>query len=236
MMADTQARHLQIGAVVFPRIDQGDLTGPFEILSRVPDSTFHLIWKEKTPIPDARGLILTPQMTFPEAPQLDLLVLPGGPGQEALMEDEVVLAFIQRQARGASCILSVCTGVLLCGAAGLLKGVRATTHWSAHHLLPYFGAIPVNARVVVDGKYITTAGVTAGLDGALRVVVFLRNDLIAQQIQLAIEYAPEPPFASGTPRTAPLDVVAAARSAAREITDARLATAQRIALRLGVQV
>lgn len=228
--------HINIGALVFPRMDQIDLTGPFEVLSRLPNSTFHLLWKELIPVRDFRGLLITPETTFAEAPQLDLLVVPGGFGQEALMDDDVVLKFIQAKAATASYVFSICTGALLCGAAGLLRGVRSTTHWSAFHLLPYFGAIPVNARVVVDGKHVSAAGVTAGLDGALRVAVLMCGERIAQQIQLGIEYAPDPPFRSGTPQTAPPEVLQAARASVQKITDARLITAQRVAARLGIKV
>ncbi len=228
-------KHIHIGALVFPRMDQIDLTGPFEVLSRLPNSTFHLLWKELIPVRDFRGLLITPETTFAEAPQLDLLVVPGGFGQEALMDDDVVLKFIQAKAATASYVFSICTGALLCGAAGLLRGVRSTTHWSAFHLLPYFGAIPVNARVVVDGKHVSAAGVTAGLDGALRVAVLMCGERIAQQIQLGIEYAPDPPFRSGTPQTAPPEVLQAARASVQKITDARLKTAQRVAARLGIK-
>jgi cyclohexyl-isocyanide hydratase len=228
-------KHLNIGAIVFPGIDQADLTGPFEVLSRLPNSTFHVLGKDTTPIRDLMGLILTPTMTFAQAPPLDLLIVPGGWGQEALMDDATVLEFIQTQAAGAQYTFSICTGALVCGAAGLLRGVRSTTHWSAFHLLGYFGAIPVNARVVVDGKHISAAGVTAGIDGALRVASLLRDERTAQEIQLSMEYAPEPPFNSGTPQTAPPDVLEAALAVTRKTTEARLATAQRIASRLGIK-
>jgi cyclohexyl-isocyanide hydratase len=138
------------------------------------------------------------------------------------------------QARNARYVFSVCTGALLCGAAGLLRGVRATTHWGAFHLLEYFGAIPVNARVVIDGKHVSAAGVTAGLDGALRVASLLRNDNIAQQIQLSIEYSPEPAFNSGSPETAPLEIVDTVRLSVQKVTDSRLATAKRIAARFAM--
>ena len=233
-MTETAGGRLHLGAIIFPRVDQTDFTGPFEILSRLPDSTFHIVWKEKAPIRDVRGLILTPEETFAETPQLDLLVVPGGPGQEALMEDDAVLSFIRAQAEKAKFVFSVCTGALICGAAGLLKGVKATTHWSAFHLLRYFGAIPVDQRVVRDGKIVTAAGVTSGLDGALVIAALLRGESVAQQIQLGIEYAPEPPFQSGTPRTAPPEVLDAAKRLASKLTEARLATARRVAARLGV--
>jgi cyclohexyl-isocyanide hydratase len=137
--------------------------------------------------------------------------VPGGFGQEALMDDEEVLGRIREQAAGACSIFSVCTGALICGAAGLLKGRRATTHWSALHLLPFFGAIPFNERVVVNGAWIFVAGVTAGIDGALRLAAELRGDKAAQAIQLRMVYAPEPPFDSGAPETAPPAVLDEAR-------------------------
>lgn len=230
------SKHLHIGALIFPRMDQIDFTGPFEVLSRVPDSTFHVMGKDREPIRDIKGLILTPEMTIAEAPRLDVLMVPGGYGQEDLMDDEAVLSFIREQAANAKFVFSVCTGALVCGAAGLLMGVRSTTHWASFHLLPYFGAIPVDRRVVVDGKHVSAAGVTAGIDGALTVAALLRGDLAAQQIQLGLEYAPEPPFHSGTPKTAPAEVLAAAREEMREFTAQRLATAIRISRELGVDV
>ncbi|WP_216821056.1 DJ-1/PfpI family protein [Singulisphaera sp. GP187] len=229
-------RHLNIGAMIYPRMDQIDFTGPFEVLAQLPNSTFHVAWKEKQPVRDYRGLILTPERTLAEVPPLDVLVIPGGPGQENLMEDKLVLAFIRDQAARAHCVFSVCTGALICGAAGLLKGVRATTHWGAFDLLAYFGAIPVNQRVVVDGKLVTAAGVTAGIDGALRVAALLRGDQVAQEIQLGIEYAPEPPFQSGTPATAPAAVRKAVEARIAGLTKDRLSTARRVASRLGIPV
>ncbi len=226
--------HLHVGALIFPQMNQIDFTGPFEVLSRIPDSTFHVIWKEAAPIRDIHGLILTPEETFSDAPPLDLLVVPGGWGQELLMEDEAVLSFVRERAAHARHVFSVCTGALVCGAAGLLKGVRATTYWGAFPLLKYFGAIPVDARVVVDGKHVSTAGVTAGLDGALRVAALLRGDQVAREIQLGIEYAPEPPFHSGTPATAPPEVLKAVEARIRAIGKRRLATARRVATRLGI--
>lgn len=152
------------------------------------------------------------------------------------MEDEEILGWIRRQAEQARFLFSVCTGALLCGAAGLLLGRRATTHWSAFHLLPFFGATPVDARVVVDGERVFAAGVTAGIDGALRLAAMLRGDEVAQTIQLAMAYAPEPPFASGTPETAPAPVLEAARRDSAAITARREATARRVAARLGLAV
>ena len=227
---------MNIGIIIFPRMDQIDFTGPFEVLSRVPGAAIHVLWKEKAPIRDIKGLILTPEQTLAEAPRLDVLVVPGGPGQEALMEDEAVLSFIRGRAAEARYVYSVCTGALICGAAGLLKGVKSTTHWASFDLLKYFGAIPTDERVVLDGKHLSAAGVTAGIDGALKLAALLRGDRAAQEIQLGIEYAPEPPFRSGTPKTAPPEVLEAARAAILPLTKAREATAKRIAARLGVEV
>ena len=226
--------HLQIGSLLFEGLDQIDLTGPFEVLSRLPNSTHRLFGKTTEPVKDIAGLRLMADDVLTNAPQLDLLHVPGGFGQEALMEDEEVLGWIRRQAAGARCVFSVCTGALLCGAAGLLKDRRATTHWASFHLLPYFGAIPVNQRVVVDGNIICAAGVTAGIDGALRVAAELRGDEAAQAIQLQMAYAPEPPFNSGTPETAPPAIIEQARRAVREITAQREQTARRVAARLGI--
>jgi cyclohexyl-isocyanide hydratase len=228
--------HLQIGSLVFEGLDQIDLTGPFEVLSRIPNSTYRLYGKTANPVRDLKGLRLTPDAALADAPPLDVLHVPGGFGQEALMDDAEVLDWIRQQAQGACAIFSVCTGALLCGAAGLLKGRRATTHWASFHLLPFFGAIPVNQRVVIDGSYIFAAGVTAGIDGALRLAAELRGDDAAKAIQLYMVYAPEPPFNSGTPETAPPAILQQARESVQGITAQREATARRIAARLGIDV
>ena len=228
--------HLRIGSLLFDGLDQIDLTGPFKVLSRIPNSTYRLYGETIEPVRDLHGLRLTPDVAWADAPQLDVLHVPGGFGQEALMEDEDLLAWISEQAAGAYSIFSVCTGALLCGAAGLLKGRRATTHWASFHLLPYFGAIPVNERVVVDGNWIFAAGVTAGIDGALRLAAGLRGDDAARTIQLYMVYAPEPPFDSGTPETAPAAILAHARQSVAGITAQREASARRVAGRLGIKV
>src|SRR5271155_403413 len=218
--------HLEIGSLLFEGLDQIDLTGPFEVLSRIPNSTYRIYGKTADSVRDVKGLRLTPDATLADAPPLDVLHVPGGFGQEALMEDEEVLAWIRRQAAGACSLFSVCTGALVCGAAGLLKGRRATTHWASFHLLPFFGAIPVNERVVVDGSYVLAAGVTAGIDGALRLAAELRGDDVAQAIQLHMVYAPEPPFNSGRPETAPAVILQQARQSVRAITARREQTAR----------
>jgi cyclohexyl-isocyanide hydratase len=226
------AGHLHLGAILFSQMDQADFTGPFEVLSRIPDSTFHILAKERAPIRDTRGLVLIPEQTLSEAPLLDMLLVPGGAGVNVVMEDDAVLAFIRRQAKGAKFMMSVCTGALVLGAAGLLKGRRATTHWASHHFLKQFGATPVNERFVVDQNVLTTAGVTAGIDGALCMAALLRGDQAAQEIQLYMQYSPAPPFESGTPETAPPAVVQACRDALRETVETRTTIVRRAAERM----
>jgi len=236
MSTPTTNRPLVIGSLIFPKLDQLDFTGPFEVFSRIPNASVYVLWKDTAPLADMMGLVLTPQTRLDECPPLDVLHIPGGYGQQALMDDEAVLSFVREQASNAKCILSVCTGALICGAAGLLKDRRATTHWASFDLLEYFGAIPIKARTVSDGNLITTAGVTAGIDAALQMAARFRGEELAQQIQLTIEYAPEPPFNSGTPETAPRNVHDAVKTAYEEIQSQRRATAERVAERLGVVI
>lgn len=224
---------MEIGALIFPNIDQMDFTGPFEVLTRLPQARVHVIWKDLTPVRDAMGLILTPNATLDSAPPLHVLLVPGGLGQLPLMDDETVLGWLRARAAKARYILSVCTGALTLGAAGLLRGRRATTHWNSFHLLPYFGAIAEDARVVIDGNLVSAAGVSAGIDGSLRLAALLAGEDIARRIQLEMQYAPEPPFAAGTPAQAPESILVQARECAGPITAARLAAAQRAAKRLG---
>jgi cyclohexyl-isocyanide hydratase len=201
----------QIGILVFPGVQQLDLTGPFEVFASLPDTKVHLIWKDRAPITSATGLVLGPTMIFDECPKLDVICVPGGGGVNALLDDAETLAFVRAQAKQARYVTSVCTGSLVLGAAGLLKGRRATTHWFAHDFLQKFGAIPVQARVVRDGNLITAGGVTAGIDFGLAVVAELVGRTEAEAIQLGLEYAPAPPFAAGTPDDAPSAVLAAVK-------------------------
>jgi cyclohexyl-isocyanide hydratase len=201
------ARPLSVGCLIFERMDQIDFTGPFEVLSRMSDTTIQVIGKELAPVRDIQGLRLSPDVSIAEAGPFDVLLVPGGHGQQALMHDEEVLELIRKHAESEKLLFSVCTGALICGAASVLLGRQVTTHWSTRHLMRYYGAVLVDARVVVDGNIISAAGVTAGLDGALALVSLLRGDAAAQEIQLAIEYAPNPIFQSGTPESAPADVL-----------------------------
>jgi cyclohexyl-isocyanide hydratase len=217
---------LSIGGLIFPNMDQCDFTGPFEALARVPNSTFQAIWKDKTPVRDMAGLRILPDTTFSEVGQLDVLLVPGGHGQEELMHDEEVLSFIRRQAAGARFVFSVCTGALLCGAAGLLHGKRATTHWTALEVLPYFGAEVSTERVVIDGSMVSAGGVTAGIDGSLVLVSLLRGKQVAQELQLYMAYDPEPPFNAGSPVKAPASILRTVTERANAITQKRLITAK----------
>ena len=202
----------QIGILVFPGVQQLDLTGPYEVFATLPGTKVHLIWKDRAPITSASALMLLPTMTFAECPKLDVICVPGGGGVNALLEDAETLAFLRAQAEKARYVTSVCTGSLVLGAAGLLKGRKATTHWFAHDFLERFGAIPVQGRVVRDGNLITAGGVTAGIDFGLAVVAELVGQPEAEAIQLGLEYAPAPPFTAGTPEEAPSAVVAAVKA------------------------
>lgn len=231
---------LEVGILVFPQVQQLDLTGPYEVFASMPGAEVRLVWKRVERIDTATGLVLMPDLAFADCPPLDVLCVPGGGGVNPLLEDEEVLAFLRRQALGARYVTSVCTGSLVLAAAGLLAGRRATTHWASHDFLARLGAIPVQARVVVDGRFATGGGVTAGIDLALRVAGELLGRDAAEAIQLHLEYAPAPPFASGRPETARPEVLALARErvrasrAAREAIVGRL-EAQRAAERMSAQ-
>lgn len=201
---------LHIGLLVFPKVQQLDLTGPYDVFATMPGVVVHLVWKDLEPLLSSTGLTLVPTVTFADCPDLDVICVPGGVGVDALMEDPETLAFIRHQASTAQYITSVCTGALVLGAAGLLKGRRATTHWASHSLLEQFGAIPVKERVVRDGNLMTGGGVTAGIDFALTLIGEVFDADKSRTIQLQLEYAPAPPFDSGRPDTAPANVLAVA--------------------------
>ena len=199
---------LQIGMLVFPKVTQLDLTGPVQVFSSVPGAKLHLIWKRIEPVASDSVLTLTPTITFADCPQLDVICVPGGVGTDDMVNDEEMLDFLRRQAAGAKYITSVCTGSLVLGAAGLLRGFRAATHWSAMDYLEKFGAVPTKTRVCVDRNRITGGGVTAGIDFALTLVALLVDRTTAQAIQLRLEYNPAPPFNAGSPDTAPPEILA----------------------------
>lgn len=223
---------VQIGFLLFPNITQLDLTGPYEVLSQLPDAQQHLVWKTREPVRAGSGLVLQPTTTFADCPPLDVVCVPGGSGVNALLADAETLDFLQRQAAGARYVTSVCTGALVLGAAGLLKGRRAATHWMSMEFLPAFGAIPVDERVVVDGKVITGGGVTAGIDFGLRVAAEIAGKDVAKAIQLGIEYDPHPPFDSGHPRRADPALVRTVREKAAPRQGERRAQVEKAAAAL----
>jgi cyclohexyl-isocyanide hydratase len=223
-----------IGMLIFPRLTQLDMTGPYEVLARLPDTVVHLVSHTLDPVRTDRGMMIVPTITYEDCPQLDVVMVPGGPGQQDLMEDAVVLEFLQRQARGAKYVTSVCTGSLVLGAAGLLKGRRATSHWAALDHLGLLGATPVSEKVVVDGNVVTGAGVTSGIDFALQLAAILESEQVAREIQLGIEYDPAPPFNSGSPKTAAPDVLQNVRGKLAALSEQRRATASKVGHKLGV--
>lgn len=224
---------MQIAMLLYPRLTQLDLTGPFEVLTRFRECKIDLVWKSTEPVRDASGLTILPTCDFLNCPQADVLFVPGGPGQSALMEDEEVLAFLRKQADTARYITSVCTGSLVLGAAGLLKGYRTTCHWLSLSQLSLLGAEPVSERVVQDRNRITGAGVTSGIDFALQLAAGLFGEERARKVQLQMEYDPQPPFSGGSPASAQADLIEAVRAESAAFQDAREAVTRRAAARLG---
>lgn len=216
----------QIGLLLYPHLTQLDLTGPYELLHRVPNAKVHLLWKTTDLVTSDSGLGIMPTTRLADCPDLDVLFVPGGRGQLALMSDEDVLSFLREQGGRARYVTSVCTGALLLGAAGLLLGYRAATHWAYMDLLPAVGAIPVRQRVVVDRNRITAGGVTAGIDFGLHIVAELAGEAVARQTQLMLEYDPAPPFQSGHPRVADQADVAVVLAHLRELIAKRGAQLQ----------
>jgi len=218
--------------VMFRNMTQLDLTGPHEVLARMPGARVHLVAENARPVISERGLSILPTATFRDAPALDVLCVPGGPGVNAMMENSDLLEFLRVKAERARYVTSVCSGALLLGAAGLLRGYRATTHWLSLDLLPLFGAIPVKERVVIDRNRITGGGVTAGIDFGLVVAREIFGHAVAEEIQLLLEYDPHPPFHSGSRDTAPQEIVERVTAARDRIQTERLAIARRAAAQL----
>lgn len=226
------ANHLRIGFLVFPRVTQLDLAGPYEVFGRLPETSVHLVAKTADPIRSEWGLTFLPTETFDDPPRLDVVCVPGGNGINALLDDDRVLAFLREQAAAATYVTAVCTGALVLGAAGLLRGYRATTHWLSLELLPLLGAEPVDERVVIDRNRVTGGGVTAGIDFALTLAAMLRGEPLAREIQLQLEYDPAPPFASGSPRIAQASTVATVREKRSASQAERRRLVERAAARL----
>lgn len=221
-------------SLVFPGVTQLDLTGPVQVFSRLPGAAIDLAWHRVEPVATDAGFSIVPTVSFDDTPQADVLMVPGGSGAFELMEDPGALDFIRRQAAGARYVTSVCTGAFVLGAAGLLRGRRATTHWASHPMLELLGAIPEQGRVVRDGNVITGGGVTSGIDFALAVAAELYDADTARAAQLGIEYDPEPPFDAGSPSRpeADQDMVEHSIRATREY---REPIVRKAAARLGLQ-
>jgi cyclohexyl-isocyanide hydratase len=225
---------MDVVMLLYPRMTQLDLTGPYEVLARFAELNLRLAWKTLDPITDVNGLRILPTDTLAGSPQADILFVPGGPGQISLMEDKEVLSFLRRQASGARYVTSVCTGSLVLAAAGLLTGYRATCHWLSLDQLACFGAVPVSERVVMDRNRLTGAGVTSGIDFALTLAACLFGEERAKRAQLAMEYDPKPPFVGGTPASADPELVASLRAANAAFQKEREAVARRAAATLGI--
>ena len=223
---------VRIGFILFPDLLQLDFTGPFAVLAACPNTVVHTLWKNTDPLSSSDGLLLSPNTRFADSPPLDVVCVPGGSGVLALMNDLEVLSFLRAQAEHCRYICSVCTGALVLGAAGLLRGYKATTHWQSLDLLPLFEAEPQTHRVVIDGNRITAAGVSAGIDMALMLSGLIYGDETAQRIQLNMEYAPEPPYNAGSPTSAPPNAVHAVRARTASRQEARRKAASIAAARL----
>ena len=226
---------MRIGLALFSGLCQLDMTGPHEVLVRLPGAQVDVVAKSMEPVATDRGLTISPDVALADAPQYDVFVMPGGPGQQDLMDDADWLGFLRQQATGAKVMMGVCTGSLVMGAAGLLRGYKATTHWSCHDLLGILGAEPVDRRVVIDRDRVTAAGVTSGIDGALALAGLLCGRAVAERIQLGMEYQPEPPTDAGSPRTASADLVAAMRESGARFYNERRAACERAAARLAAE-
>jgi cyclohexyl-isocyanide hydratase len=198
--------------ILYPRLTQLDFTGPYEVLARIPNTEVIIASKDGGVLKTELGLTFTDLAKFSGIDSADLIMIPGGPGQTEAMLDPEFLGHVKRLGASAKYVTSVCTGSLILGAAGLLNGKRAGSHWAYRELLANFGAIPDDARVVRDGNAITGGGVTAGIDIALTIAAELAGEDIAKMIQLAIEYAPAPPFNSGRPEVAEEKTVAAVKN------------------------
>lgn len=223
-----------IGLVIFPKMTQIDITAPHQVFSFLPNTTVHFLWKTPEPVTSDKGLTLLPNTTFEQCPPLDVLCVPGGPGQVEMMQDEIVLEFLREQSQTAKYVTSVCTGSLVLAAAGLLQGYRATCHWAFLDQLAMLGVEVSSERVVVDRNRVTGGGVTAGLDFGLVLASLLCGEDTAKMIQLLLQYDPSPPFDAGLPDKAGEDIVRLVTQLGEPIIEASWRQAQRIAARLSI--
>lgn len=212
MTTETPATPVDVAFVVFPKVTQLDFTGPVQVLSRWPGARVHVVAHSLDPVPTDAGFSIVPTTTFTECPAVDVVCVPGGDGVFGLLEDREVLEFLVRVAANARWVTSVCTGAFLLAAAGLLTGRRAATHWASRELLAEFGVDVLPERVVIDGRFVTGGGVTAGIDFALTLTALEFGDDQARLLQLIFEYDPAPPFAAGSPDLADPQVVQGIRA------------------------
>ena len=204
---------LHIGFLIYPNVTQLDATGPAQVLSQLPGAQIHIVSRSMEPVATDAGFAILPTDDFDSCPPLDVICVPGGPGQLAVMQDTPTLAFLQKQGGSARYITSVCSGALLLGAAGLLKGYKSACHWAFIDRLPKFGAEPVAERIVRDRNRMSGGGVTAGIDFGLALAAEIAGEEAAKRIQLFLEYDPAPPFDAGTPAKAGPAIEADVRAA-----------------------
>lgn len=224
---------MHIAFLLFPGITQLDLTGPAQFLSRLPGAKVDLVWDTADPVPTDAGFSILPTATFSDVPSADLLCIPGGMGVGSVINHDAALDWVRRVGAGAGWVTSVCTGALVLGAAGLLRGYQATTHWAWHDMLTLFGAEPVQARTVFDRNRVTGGGVTAGIDFALALMARIAGEDHARMVQLALEYDPAPPFSGGTPAKSSSDQIAAYHARANRLAPHRRQEIEDAARRLG---
>jgi transcriptional regulator GlxA family with amidase domain len=207
---------MKIAIVLYDRFTALDAIGPYEVLSRLPGAELAFVAAQPGPVPTDNGMLtLVAERSLEQEPNPDIVLVPGGPGEVAERAGGAVLDWLRNVDRTSTWTTSVCTGSLILAAAGLLDGKRATSHWMAMDELARLGAQPVNERVVFDGKLVTAAGVSAGIDMALTLAASVAGDEVAQAIQLGIEYDPQPPFDAGSPKTAPAQIVELLRAHSR---------------------
>lgn len=227
------ADELTVAFLLFPNVTQLDLTGPAQVLSRLGNARIELVWRSFDPVPTDAGFSIVPTATFADVPRADILCVPGGIGVGDVIADDEAIDWVARVGASATWVTSVCTGSLILGAAGLLRGYRATTHWAWMDQLALFGAEPVAARAVADRNRVTGGGVTAGIDFALTLTAAVRGEDHARLVQLALEYDPRPPFDAGSPGRAGAELVAAYRRRADRIAPGRIEALTGAAARRG---
>ncbi len=224
----------RVAALLFPGLTQLDLAGPWDVLRRLPEMRLYLVWKTLDPVMSDSGMAVLPTATFETCPDCEVLFVPGGPGQVECMDDGEVMSWLRRQGEQAEWVTSVCTGSLLLGGAGLLRGYRATSHWMSRDQLARLGATVESQRIVVDRNRITGGGVTAGIDMALEFAALLAGEEEARRVALQLEYDPAPPFGPGSPECSELGTIVEVQRRAKALLARRREATERARLRLGL--